>query len=177
MIVGAGGGVGIHAVQIARLCGGRVIAVDTSEEKLAKTKEVGADATINASRLDYVEESKKLTRGEGVDAILDLVCTSDTLSKDYRSLNRGGRLVCMASGRSDPGGATLAVTPGSIVSSEFVVTGSRYCTKQEFIETMEMVKEGRIKPVITQTFSLEEVPKAHDLLDQAKITGRAVMIM
>jgi propanol-preferring alcohol dehydrogenase len=177
MIVGAGGGVGIHAVQMARLCGGRVIAVDTSDEKLDKTKELGADATINASREDFIEEAKRLTNDKGIDAVIDFICTTDTLNKGFRSLNRGGKLVCLAHGHTGPGEATLTVLPGSLVGNEFVLTGSRCATKQEVVETMKMVSQGRIKPVVTQRFSLEEVEQAHKLLNKGEIFGRAVLVM
>ena len=175
MIVGAGGGVGIHAVQMARLCGARVIAVDLSPDKLAKTKELGADEVINAAEKDFAEEARRLTNGEGVDAIIDFVCTPETLDKDYRSLDTAGRLVCVAHGR--PTGGRLTITPGNLLAKELVITGSRYCTRQEIIETIEMVRQGRIKPVITQTFSLAEVPHALELIDERKIVGRAVMVM
>ena len=58
-----------------------------------------------------------------------------------------------------------------------MVTGGRCCTKQELTETIEIVKQGRIKSVITRTFSLEEVELAHRLIDENKIIGRAVMVM
>lgn len=177
IVVGAGGGVGIHAVQIAKLCGGWVIAVDTSDEKLAKTRELGADAVINDSKEDFVEEAKRLTGGKGVDVVLDFVCTTDTLNKGFRSLDRGGRLVCMAVGHIGPGEATLAVPPWSLVANELVLTGSRCITKQELVESIEVVRQGRIKPVITRTFSLEEVENAHKLLDERKIFGRAMLVM
>jgi len=177
IVVGAGGGVGIHAVQMAKLCGGWVIAVDTSDEKLAKTRELGADAVINDSKEDFVEKAKRLTGGKGVDVVIDFVCTTDTLNKGIRSLDRGGRLICMAEGRTDPGEATLAVPPGYIVYNELVLTGSRCITKQELAESIEVVRQGRIKPVITQKFSLEEVEQAHKLLDERKIFGRAILAM
>lgn len=177
IVVGAGGGVGIHTVQIAKLCGGWVIAVDTSDEKLAKTRELGADAVINDSREDFVEEAKRLTGGKGVDVVIDFVCTTDTLNKGIRSLDRGGRLVCMAVGHTDPGEATLAVPPGYIVYNELVLTGSRCITKQELVESIEVVRRGQIKPVITRTFSLEEVEDAHKLLAEGKIFGRAMLVM
>jgi len=177
IVVGAGGGVGIHTVQMAKLCGGWVIAVDTSDEKLAKTKELGADAVINAAREDFVEEAKRLTGGKGVDAVIDFVCTTDTLNKGLRSLDRGGRLVCMAEGRTGPGEATLAIPPGYLVLNELVLTGSRCITKQELVESIEVVRQGRIKPVITQKFSLEKVEQAHKLLDERKIFGRAMLVI
>ena len=177
IVVGAGGGVGIHTVQMAKLCGGWVIAVDTSDEKLAKTRELGADAVINVSKQDFVEEAKRLTGGKGVDVVIDFVCTTDTLNKGIRSLDRGGRLVCMAVGHTDPGEATLAVSPWYIVANELVLTGSRCITKQELVESIEVVRRGQIKPVITRTFSLEEVEDAHKLLAEGKIFGRAMLVM
>jgi len=174
MVVGAGGGVGIHAVQIARLCGGRVIAVDISELKLEKTKELGADAVINGAEKDFAEEARRLTEGKGVDAIIDFVCTADTAEKGFRSLNTGGRLVFMAAGGP---GAAFTASPRSFFNKELVVTGGRCCTKQELTETIEIVKQGRIKSVVTQTFSLEEAELAHRLIDENKIVGRAVMVM
>lgn len=177
IVVGAGGGVGIHTVQIAKLCGGWVIAVDTSDEKLAKTRELGADAVINDSKENFVEEAKRLTGGKGVDVVIDFVCTTDTLNKGIRSLDRGGRLVCMAVGHTDPGEAILAVSPWYIVANELVLTGSRCITKQELVESIEVVRRGQIKPVITRTFSLEEVEDAHKLLAEGKIFGRAMLVM
>lgn len=174
MVVGAGGGVGVHAVQIARLCGGRVIAVDISELKLEKTKELGADAVINGAEKDFAEEANRLTEDKGVDAVIDFVCTTDTVEKGFRSLNTGGRLVLMATGGP---GAIFAAPPRSFFNKELVVTGGRCCTKQELTETIEIVKQGRIKCVVTQTFSLEEVELAHQLIDENKMIGRAVMVM
>lgn len=174
MVVGAGGGVGIHAVQIAKLCGGRVIAVDISEQKLDKAKELGADAVIHGAEKDFAEEARRLTGGKGVDAVIDFVCTTDTAEKGFRSLNTGGRLVFMATGGP---GATFAAPPRSFFSKELVVTGGRCCTKQELAETIEIVKQGRVRSVITQRFSLEQVESAHRLIDENKIVGRAVLVM
>jgi NADPH:quinone reductase-like Zn-dependent oxidoreductase len=177
MIIGAAGGVGIHAVQMARLYGGWVIAVDTSDEKLAKTKEFGANAVINASSKDVAEEAKRLTGGRGVDVVIDFVCTSGTMDNGLRSLGRGGRLIFLARGRAEAGEHTLTVLPGSLLAGELIVTGSRGANKQELAEAIKMVAEGRIKPVITQRFSMEEAEQAHKLLDERKIFGRAVMVM
>ena len=177
MVVGAGGGVGIHAVQMAKLFGAWVIAVDISDDKLARTREFGADAVINISREDFAGEAKRLTGGKGVDAVLDFVCTTDTLNKDFNSLNRGGRLVCLAYGRVAPGEAFLAAPPGVILANEYTITGSRCVTKQELAETIQLVMRGQIKPVISQRFSLEEVPEAHKLLEEGKIFGRAILVM
>ena len=88
-----------------------------------------------------------------------------------------GRLVCLAYGRVESGEVSLAVRPGILLANEHIVTGSRCVTKQELAETIQLVMRGQIKPVISQRFSLEDVPKAHKLLAEGKIFGRAIMVM
>lgn len=173
MVVGAGGGVGIHAVQMARLCGGRVLGVDLTEEKLATVKELGADEVINAAKVDFAEEARRLTGGKGVDVVIDFVGSTESLAKSFRALGTGGKLVILA---SYPG-ASMNLTPISFIFQELVVMGSRYVTKAELAEAIEIVRQGRIKPVVSQTFPLEKVEEAHQLLAQNKITGRAAMVM
>ena len=83
----------------------------------------------------------------------------------------------MARGRVGSGEATLNLSPGPLVGNEFIVTGSKCVTKQEIAETIEMVRQGRIKSIISRKFSLEEVPEVHELLDAREIFGRAVLVM
>ena len=90
LIVGAGGGVGIHMVQMARALAGRVIAVDISDDKLGLARDVGADETINASKMAFDEEARRLTGGRGVDVVVELVGTSETMKASVRSLGKGG---------------------------------------------------------------------------------------
>lgn len=172
MVVGAGGGVGIHAVQVAKLCGGRVLAVDLTEEKLAKARELGADEAIDASQVDFAEEARRLAGGKGVDTVIDFVGNNESLAKSFRALGTGGKLVIIA---SHPG-ASMSVTPGPFIFQELTITGSRYVTKAELAEAIEMVRQGRIKPVVTRTFPMEEVEEAFRLLAENKIVGRGAMV-
>ncbi len=97
LIIGAGGGVGIHMVQMARLCGGRVLAAEIGEEKLELAKTMGADEVIDTRRGDLVKQVKALTGGRGVDAAIDIVATSQTLQACLGSLAPGGRMVIIGS--------------------------------------------------------------------------------
>jgi propanol-preferring alcohol dehydrogenase len=173
MIVGAAGGVGVHAVQLAKVLGGRVFAVDTDDEKLRRLKEYGADFLINANSGDVPEQVKKLTAGKGVDVVIDFVGSPKTLVDSTSSLGRGGRLVNLT---THPG-VKFEVSAGQLVLSEIIITGSRYTTKHEFLEAIELVRTRRIKPVVTQTARLEDVEKLHVLINENKLFGRAALAL
>jgi propanol-preferring alcohol dehydrogenase len=174
MVVGAGGGVGIHAVQMAKVLGARVIGVDVSDEKLALVRNQGADEVINARVFPaFDEEARRLTAGQGVDAVLDFVSRPETLQASLRSLGTAGRLVVLGVSPD----MTLSFNAAQLIRSEIVVTGSRYVTRQELTETIELVHQGKIKPVVTHTFSLEETNRALELVEQGQVAGRAVVVI
>lgn len=172
MIVGAAGGVGIHLIQMAKLFGGRTIAVDVDDAKLERTKEYGADILVNASRSVLPEETKRLTGGKGVEVSVDLVGTPKTLTDCVNSLARGGMLVNLT---SHPG-VKFEVEAAKLPVMEIVITGSRYTTKHEFLEAIELVKARKIRPVVTKTAKLKEVESLHVMLAENQLFGRAAMV-
>lgn len=179
LVVGAGGGVGIHAVQMAKLCGGRVLAADISREKLEVVKDLGADEIIDCDEFDLPKEVNRFTDGKGVDAVLDFVASSQTLEAGFKCLGRAGRLVILGFRpphvfKVEP---IFSVDPLIVLSKGLEIHGSRYVSMAELIESVKMVKEGKIKPIVTQTFSLEEAERVHQLLQENKITGRAALII
>jgi D-arabinose 1-dehydrogenase-like Zn-dependent alcohol dehydrogenase len=93
LIVGAGGGVGIHAVQMAKLCGGWVLGADLTDEKLEAVKSLGADEAIDVRRQELSRQVLAITGGRGVDAAIDFVASAETLEACLRSLAPAGRLV------------------------------------------------------------------------------------
>jgi len=174
VVVGAGGGVGIHVVQMAKVFGGRVIGVDVSKEKLDKVKEVGGDEVINAKiSPNFDEEVKRLTNGIGADAVIDFVCREETIEAGFRSLATSGRQVILA---IHPG-VVIKIPPAPFVTRELVLTGSRYASKQDFAESIEIMKRGLVKPIVTRTFPLEEANRVHELLEKKEIVGRAVLLI
>jgi D-arabinose 1-dehydrogenase-like Zn-dependent alcohol dehydrogenase len=179
LVVGGGGGGGIHAVQMAKLCGGRVLAADLSREKLDVAKALGADEIIDTGEKDLAQEAKRLTDGKGVDAVLDFVASSQTLEAGFSSLQRAGRLVIL--GFRPPGvfkvEPTFRVDPLVVLSKGLEIHGSRYVSMAELIDAVKIVGQGKIKPVVTQTFPLEEAEKAHRLLQENRVTGRAALIL
>ncbi len=179
LVIGAGGGVGIHAVQMAKLCGGRVLAADLSMGKLELVRELGADEIIDCKKTNLSKEVERLTDGKGVDAILDFVASSQTLEAGFESLGTAGRLVIL--GYRPPAvfkvKPTFRVDPLVVLAKGIEIHGSRYVSMAELIEAVKIVKQGKIKPIVTQTFPLEEAERVHQLLQENKITGRAALVI
>ena len=179
LIVGAGGGVGIHMVQMARLCGARVLAADIGDDKLALAKSMGADEVIDARNAKLPDAVKALTNGLGVDAAIDIVASRSTLEAALQSLAVGGRLVIIGA-QPQP---VYGIEPGFTVNPlEFLHRGlelhsSRYVNVAEIAHTLELVRLKRIKPVVTQTFALERVEEAHELIRRNATAGRIAMVI
>jgi D-arabinose 1-dehydrogenase-like Zn-dependent alcohol dehydrogenase len=180
LIVGAGGGVGVHMVQMARLCGGRVLAVDLGAEKLATAKEVGADATIDAAATpDWVPEVLAWTEGRGLHSAIDLVATAATLPQCLAGLAPAGRLVIVGNRpkavfKMDP---SFSVDPGMILSRGLEIHGSRYVSMAELSQTLEIVRQGRVRAIVTRTFPLEGADEALRLVEEGRVAGRAALLL
>ena len=172
MIIGAGGGVGIHAVQVAKIFGANVIGVDIDDEKLESVRRYGADEVINAKTQSISIEARRLTKGKGMEAVVDFVGSRQTLTEGYQSVARRGRLINMTIHPD----VTLDISPRSLVNEEVIVTGSRYATKLEFTIASELVKSGRIKPVISRSTGFEGVEALHEALAGNKLLGRGVLL-
>jgi alcohol dehydrogenase, propanol-preferring len=179
LIVGAGGGVGIHGVQMAKLCGGWVLAADITDDKLAAAKEYGADAVIDARRGDLAAQARALTDGRGVDAAIDFVASRETLEASLGSLARAGRLVIIGSRPKAAFGAdaSFTVDPGAMLSDMLEIHGSRYVTLTEIQQTLELLRQQRIRSVVSRTFPLESAEEAHELLRNNALVGRAALVM
>ena len=179
LIVGAGGGVGIHMVQMARLCGARVLAADIGDDKLALAQAHGADEVIDARKANLPDAVKALTQGFGVDAAIDIVASRATLEAALQSLAVGGRLVIIGAQPQpvygiEPG---FTVNPLEFLHRGLEVHSSRYVNVAEIAQTLELVRLKRIKPVVTQTFALERVEEAHELIRRNATTGRIALVI
>jgi len=171
LLIGAGGGVGIHGVQVAKLFGARIIAADVSDEKLALARQWGADETINVRKVSSLaEEAKRLTGGKGVDAAIDYVGHGETFQAAYDSLKTSGRAVAIGVGRGD-----IRVDPFELVMSEKTVTGSRHSTRTELIESMELMARGLVKPVIGMRVPFTEIETVFDAIMNETLLGRGAL--
>jgi len=179
LVIGAGGGVGIHAVQMARLCGGRVLAADISREKLDVAKTLGADEIIDTKEKSLAQEVLRLTGGKGVESVLDFVASSQTLEAGFGALSTAGRLVVL--GFRPPSvfkvEPTFRVDPLTVLNKGLEIHGSRYISMAELVDAVRIVQQGKIKPVVTRIFALEEAETAHQMILANKITGRAALVV
>ena len=178
VIVGGGGGVGIHGVQMAKLCGGRVIGVDLGDPKLEQMKACGADEVIDAVEGDWSERVLRLTDGKGAEAVIDFVGSRGTLETSMKCLGRMGKLVIIgyrapAVFKDVP---DFMVNPWEVLSKMQEIHGSRYVNLAELQDTLKLVSEGKIKPIITRTFPLEGAEDAHQLLLKNELVGRAALV-
>jgi propanol-preferring alcohol dehydrogenase len=167
------GGVGLHALQMARMAGGWVIAVDVNEARLELAKSLGADAVIDARRGPFHETVRQLTDGQGVDVVMEFVANQHTLPSSYQSVKRAGRLVFVGYTPQLP----LSVMPHELVRNELEIVGSRANTKLELQETMDLVARGRITPIVDRLFPLAEVESAFDALREGRSLGRNVLVI
>lgn len=179
LVIGAGGGVGIHMVQMARLCGARVIAADIGEEKLALAKRMGADELIDARRSELLKQVKALTGGRGVDAAIDMVANSETLQASLASLAPAGRMVIIGSRPKSVFGAepVFTVNPQEHMRQAQEIHGSRYVNSEEILRTLLLVQQKRVQAVVNKTYPLEQAEQVHELLRKNAIAGRAALIV
>jgi D-arabinose 1-dehydrogenase-like Zn-dependent alcohol dehydrogenase len=175
MVIGAAGGVGIHMLQVARLYGAELIAVDLDDAKLERTREYGAEHVVNFEGLGAeaaTQVVRQATGGQGVDVVIDMVNSTDTLRWGYDLLGKGGRLINLG---TRPG-IEFTLWPGSLVQKEVTVTGSRYHSKAEYMQAIELVRRGRVRPVVSRTTPLEGVQAIHEELMAARFFGRGATV-
>lgn len=169
------GGVGLSAVQIASAVGARVIAVDISEEKLARAREEGAEAVVNAARGPAQEAVKDLTGG-GAAVAVDALGSVSTAVPAVLSLVKGGRHVQIGlTGRDEKGLIPLPVDV--ITFQELQVIGSLGCPTSSYKGLLSLVAAGRLNPrrLVSRTIALEQVGEALTAMSQFNTIGFTVI--
>jgi len=170
LITGASGGVGLHAIQVCRLAGARVIAVTSSPSKHDRLIEAGANEVIVAPDLEFSRDAKELTGGHGANVVLE-VTGALTFAQSVKSLAPAGRLVMVGNLETRP----VEFMPGLMILKELEFIGAFATSTDELSEAFELVASGAIKPILADTMPLEEVARAHRLLFDRQVTGRLVL--
>jgi NADPH:quinone reductase-like Zn-dependent oxidoreductase len=170
LVLGAGSGVGIAAIQIAKLFHCRVITTAGDERKMAKGRELGADYAINHYQQKISEEVRKITNREGADIVLEHVGAA-TWDESVRSLKSGGTLVTCGATT----GPKVAVNLQHLFARQLSLLGSYMGTMGELHEVLSHVFAGRLKPVLDRTFSLSETRTAHEYLESSQMFGKVVL--
>jgi NADPH:quinone reductase-like Zn-dependent oxidoreductase len=170
LVHAAGSGVGVAAVQIAKLHGARVIATAGSDEKLRRAKELGADEVVNYETQDFVQEVRRLTDKRGVEVVFEHV-GKKTWEKSILSAGIGGRIVTV--------GATTGYDPLTDLRHVFFrqlsILGSTMGTAADLVQVLRYVGEGKLRPVVDRTMPLADAVKGHALLTERAQFGKIVL--
>lgn len=166
-VIGAGGGVGAHLVQVAQTCGAVVAGLDRSDEKLRLVQELGA-TPVDSSRFEDVG----LPDWEGVaDAVVDLVGSAASLQWGLDHLGHGGTM-CVLTTFQD---SFVQVSPRRFVAQELTLMGSHYATRAEVAEAARLVADGRVKPVIAEVVHPQDAEDLHHALRSGQLLGRGAL--
>ncbi|MFB7224592.1 alcohol dehydrogenase catalytic domain-containing protein [Streptomyces sp. NPDC056227] len=172
IVTGAGGGVGVHSVALAKHLGATVVAVTSSAAKEEALLRLGADAVLvspNARALRGCVSD--LGKPRGADVVVELT-GGPTFPVALRSLAPRGRLVLV--GNTEP--AALPLHPGLTILKELCVYGSAHADRGDLAEIVDLVESGAITPVPARVWPLHEAALAHDAVERRQVTGRAVIV-
>jgi NADPH:quinone reductase-like Zn-dependent oxidoreductase len=166
---GIGGGVALASLAIAKALGAQVVATSSSDAKLERARELGADAVVNHANGDVAAAIKEATGG-GVDVVVEHVGEA-TWKSSLAVAKREGRIVVC--------GATSGPNPPAQLHrvwwKQLTIYGSTMGTREDFAGVLELVASGRARPVIDEVFSLEEARAAHERMERAEQFGKIVL--
>jgi NADPH:quinone reductase-like Zn-dependent oxidoreductase len=172
LVLAAGSGVGVAAIQIAKLWGARVIATASTDAKLAAARVLGADETINHAESDIVAEVKRLTARRGADIVVEHVGAA-TFPKSVVACARGGRIVtCGATAGHEP---TLNLR--HVFWRQLSILGSTLASKSRLFDVVALVAAGRLRPVVDRVLPLADVAAGHRVLDSRASFGKVVLVL
>jgi NADPH:quinone reductase len=180
LVHSAAGGVGLAAVQLARVAGARVLGTVSSDAKAQLVRDHGADAVINYATEKFADEVLRLTEGRGVDLILDAV-GKPTFEEGLRCLAPFGHLILFgrAGGPTDPLNVATLAARSLKVSGFMVPTVTRNFpdkTRESASRCFALMREGRLKLHIGKTFPLAEAAAAHRYLESRQSTGKLILL-
>lgn len=169
-IWGASSGLGSVAIQIAKSVGAMVIAASSSAENLEKASALGADFTLNHKTNNISASVKEITGGQGVDVVFEHVGET-TWNTSLKMLGKGGRIVTCGATT----GARAEIDIRHLFYKQLSILGSTMGNKIAFENSFELVKSGKLKPVIDRTFPMEEIQAAHQYLEEGAQFGKVMI--
>jgi len=173
LIHAGGSGVSVAAIQIAKLIGASVITTVGSDDKIEKAKQLGADHVIQYKKGPFREELKKILAGQGkkgCEVVIDHVGV-DTLQDSLKSLAWGGRLVtCGATS-----GSNVSIDLKQVFFKNISILGSTMGSKADLLRIIQLVEQGKLRPVIDRTVPMSDLPKAMSALESRQVFGKVVV--
>src|SRR4051794_16117626 len=170
LVLGASSGVGIAAIQIAKLFRATVISTAGNQSKLEKARALGADYLINHYQQKISEEVRKITNKQGVDIVIEHVGPA-TWDESVKSLKPAGTLVTCGATT----GPNVGIDLRFVYSRQLSLLGSYMGTMSELYEVLGHVFAGRVKPVVDKVFPLQEIRAAHQYMEHSQMFGKIVL--
>ncbi|MGA7077564.1 MAG: NADPH:quinone oxidoreductase family protein [Terriglobales bacterium] len=178
LIHAVAGGVGTAAVQIGKILGVEMYGTSSSDDKLAKVRELGLQHGINYKQRDYVEAIKELTQGEGVDAVFEML-GGEHVAKSVRCVRDFGRVIVYgaATGQTPQLDTRLLYAKGASVHGLWLsyLSANRPLMETAWKQLSEWLAAGKLNPVIGKVYTLEHAREAYTLLQEGKNYGKIVL--
>ena len=170
-VIGAGGGLGIHMLRMLNLYNVKTIAIETKQIKEKSCRDSGASEFINPNSNSKKEVIEDFTNNCGLDVVIDFVSSKSSLETGTELLGNGGRLVTLGGS-----GEFFNIDSGNMLLKEIEIIGSRYCSKQEVIDSLNLVSRGLITPLVTEKVSPYQANDLHERIEKGNVIGRAGII-
>jgi NADPH:quinone reductase-like Zn-dependent oxidoreductase len=171
VVVGAGGGLGAAAVQVARVLGAVVIATASTPEKLARARSLGADALVNHASEPLADRVRELTGGRGCDVIIDTVGPS-LWDEHVGAIGRGGRIVLASSTTGDQ----IVISVRKMVHERLSILGSGpQGSHANAAAVTRLINQGRFRGVVDRVFPLKDAALAHAALEGRSVIGKLIL--
>lgn len=170
LVWGVGSGIGTAALQLGKALGGRVLATSSSDAKLERATELGADAVVNHETGDVVDAAREVTGGPGVDVVVEHVGEA-TWDTSLQAVRPHGRItVC---------GATTGPNPQAALHriwwKQLTILGSTMGTREDFEGAYELVRSGKAKPIVDSVYPLADAAAAHERMESGEHFGKIVL--
>lgn len=172
LVMGAAGGLGSAAVQVAKYLGAKVIVAAGTDERVAAAMALGGDAGVNYRSGDLTAEARRITGGKGVDIVLENIGDPDLFPKAFLSLGRNGRLVTAGS----HGGGIVPLNVTHLYFNHITVMGWTGQSDADMNESLKAAGEGRLCVIIDRIMPLAEAAEAHRLVGAREGLGKVVLV-
>ena len=149
----------------------KTIAIETKQIKEKSCRDSGASEFINPNSNSKKEVIEDFTENNGLDVVIDFVSSKSSLETGAELLGNGGRLLTLGGS-----GEFFNVDSGNMLLKEIEIIGSRYCSKQEVIDSLNLVSRGLITPLVTEKVSPDQANDLHERIEKGDIIGRAGII-
>jgi acryloyl-coenzyme A reductase len=170
LITGAGGGLGLHQIQVVKSVNAHAIAVTSSEEKADIVRQAGADEVIVSPDLKFSAEVWRRTGKQGVDVVLENVVT-DTFGESLRSTAQNAIVVVLG----NIGAKRVEIDPGLVIARRIRIAGSGNATYKDVRIALHLLASGAVKPFIGAVLPFPRVSEGHAMMEQREVVGRVVL--